>query len=319
MADRDEEARREILAHHDQLLEGVRSRVATVVGAAAAGGPYDAARGELVAYLAGEVLPHAAAEEATIYPAAVDVGLTEKVEAMVAEHRVLEGLVEALAVTDDPTACAAIAAEFSEVFARHVAEENDVLLPALLGAEDMSLADVLGEMGRAFSQAKAGSGGSRSAQGADPVLSAALADALVALARNGGAEDACRLAAATWAKVHRDHRQVAVSLTALLHRLVRFEKQGSHDPAVARTADHVDDPELDVRQLAPAQRHHVIFGAYAALLPAAGFVLVNDHDPKPLRYQLAAEHPGEFTWDYLETGPKVWRVRIGRAPMPAAA
>ena len=46
------------------------------------------------------------------------------------------------------------------------------------------------------------------------------------------------------------------------------------------------------------------------------FVLVNDHDPKPLYYQFAAEYPDAFTWDYLETGPEVWQVRIGR---PAAA
>jgi uncharacterized protein (DUF2249 family) len=39
-------------------------------------------------------------------------------------------------------------------------------------------------------------------------------------------------------------------------------------------------------------------------------VLVNDHDPKPLRYQFEARHVG--TSDYLESGPKVWRVRIGR-------
>ena len=59
----------------------------------------------------------------------------------------------------------------------------------------------------------------------------------------------------------------------------------------------------------------MIFTTYQALRPGAGFVLVNDHDPVPLRYQFEAEYPGEFTWDYLETGPGAWRVRIGR---PAA-
>jgi uncharacterized protein (DUF2249 family) len=48
------------------------------------------------------------------------------------------------------------------------------------------------------------------------------------------------------------------------------------------------------------------------LLPGAGFVLVNDHDPTPLRYQFEAEHAGAFTWDYLEAGPAAWRVRVGR-------
>lgn len=69
---------------------------------------------------------------------------------------------------------------------------------------------------------------------------------------------------------------------------------------------------LDVRALPPAQRHPLIFGRFGALPVGQAFVLVNDHDPKPLFYQLKFEHEGQFTWDYLEQGPTVWRVRIGR-------
>ncbi|MBX3030143.1 MAG: DUF2249 domain-containing protein [Chloroflexi bacterium] len=72
------------------------------------------------------------------------------------------------------------------------------------------------------------------------------------------------------------------------------------------------DPVLDVREQPPVRRHGLIFETYAALDPGTAFELVNDHDPKPLYYQFAAEHAGEFTWDYLEQGPDVWRVRIGR-------
>ena len=54
------------------------------------------------------------------------------------------------------------------------------------------------------------------------------------------------------------------------------------------------------------------------LRPGAGFELVNDHDPRPLYYQFAAERPGAFTWDYLESGPELWRVRIGRSATSAA-
>lgn len=75
------------------------------------------------------------------------------------------------------------------------------------------------------------------------------------------------------------------------------------------------DQVLDVRQEAPRRRHELIFENYAGLSAGESYVLVNDHDPKPLRYQFEAEHAGEFTWDYLEEGPQVWRVRIGR---PAA-
>jgi len=69
---------------------------------------------------------------------------------------------------------------------------------------------------------------------------------------------------------------------------------------------------LDVRRLAPAKRHPLIFETFEALEPGEAFVLINDHDPKPLYYQFKAEREGRFSWDYLEQGPDVWRVRIGR-------
>jgi len=72
------------------------------------------------------------------------------------------------------------------------------------------------------------------------------------------------------------------------------------------------DTVLDVRQLPPAQRHALIFDTYGKLNGGEGFVLVNDHDPKPLYYQFQAERPDEVSWDYIESGPDVWRVRIGR-------
>ena len=70
---------------------------------------------------------------------------------------------------------------------------------------------------------------------------------------------------------------------------------------------------VDVRPIAPKDRHPLIFDAFENLTAGEGFILVNDHDPKPLYYQFQAERTGQFTWDYLETGPDAWRVRIGRA------
>lgn len=69
---------------------------------------------------------------------------------------------------------------------------------------------------------------------------------------------------------------------------------------------------LDVRTEIPARRHELIFEHYNALTSGASYILINDHDPKPLYYQFEAEHPGDFTWEYLESGPTVWRVKIGR-------
>jgi uncharacterized protein (DUF2249 family) len=69
---------------------------------------------------------------------------------------------------------------------------------------------------------------------------------------------------------------------------------------------------VDVRTIAPRDRHPLIFGAFDGLTPGASFVLVNDHDPKPLYYQFSAELGDQFTWQYLERGPENWRVRIGK-------
>lgn len=68
--------------------------------------------------------------------------------------------------------------------------------------------------------------------------------------------------------------------------------------------------EIDVRPLVPAQRHAKIFQLVDGLLPDNAFVLVNDHDPKPLYYQLEAQYPRQFSWNYLQSGPDVWRVEI---------
>jgi len=75
---------------------------------------------------------------------------------------------------------------------------------------------------------------------------------------------------------------------------------------------------VDVRSLVPAQRHATIFQLVNELAPGASFTLVNDHDPKPLYYQLEAEHPNTFSWTYLERGPEAWRVEIGRIANAAA-
>lgn len=73
---------------------------------------------------------------------------------------------------------------------------------------------------------------------------------------------------------------------------------------------------LDVREVAPRERHGLILGTFADLAPGEAFLLVNDHDPKPLYYQLEFEQRGQFSWTYREEGPEVWRVEIGRVAGP---
>jgi uncharacterized protein (DUF2249 family) len=76
---------------------------------------------------------------------------------------------------------------------------------------------------------------------------------------------------------------------------------------------------LDVRQTPPRERHPLILGTFGDLAPGEAFVLVNDHDPKPLYYQFHFENAGQFTWDSQEEGPEVWRVQIGRVAKAVAS
>jgi uncharacterized protein (DUF2249 family) len=69
---------------------------------------------------------------------------------------------------------------------------------------------------------------------------------------------------------------------------------------------------IDVRTIAPMHRHQLIFETFESLQPGENFLLVNDHDPKPLYYQFSAERSGQFTWEYQEQGPQVWSVVIGK-------
>lgn len=91
---------------------------------------------------------------------------------------------------------------------------------------------------------------------------------------------------------------------------------GSMDVAGAMDAADADkapaDFDLEVRHLVPAERHELIIDTFHELVPGQGFILINDHDPKPLYYQFAFEYTDRFTWDPIEEGPDVWRVRIGK-------
>ena len=70
--------------------------------------------------------------------------------------------------------------------------------------------------------------------------------------------------------------------------------------------------ELDVRVIPPRDKHPTIFRTLEALKPGEALLLLNDHDPRPLRYQLDAEHPGGYDWTYEAQGPELWKVRISR-------
>lgn len=74
---------------------------------------------------------------------------------------------------------------------------------------------------------------------------------------------------------------------------------------------------LDVTKLEPRMKHPTIFKYFDALQSGEEFVIENDHDPKPLYYELIGERGNIFTWEYLEKGPEWFIVRICKNPLEA--
>ncbi len=229
-----EEVARAIVSHHRELQEGLAQRVAALHEAAHRQGAIDAPRHELLEFLSAELLPHAAAEERTLYVVGDDSPAVMLVAAMIAEHRAIGARIQELELAGSALEAACTASSIQALFEIHLEKENDRLLPVLVADQRVSLVDRLAGM----------------------------------------------------------------------HEIL------GEEPAVA--SDSQGEAVVDVRSEPPARRHGLIFDTFEALAPGGTFVLVNDHDPKPLYYQFAAERDGEFSWEYLEQGPETWRVRIGR-------
>ena len=71
-----------------------------------------------------------------------------------------------------------------------------------------------------------------------------------------------------------------------------------------------NDKVMDVRPIPCSIKHGLILKTWRELRVGDYFILLNDHDPVPLRYQFQAEFGGAFTWDYLQRGPEDFRVKI---------
>lgn len=74
----------------------------------------------------------------------------------------------------------------------------------------------------------------------------------------------------------------------------------------------IEENILNVTLLEPRMKHPTIFARFDELPAGKSLTIHNDHDPKPLYYQLLGERGNTFTWEYLEQGPEWWKVRISK-------
>ena len=68
--------------------------------------------------------------------------------------------------------------------------------------------------------------------------------------------------------------------------------------------------KIDVTVLEPRMKHPTIFKKFDEISEGESFIIYNDHDPKPLYYQLLGERGNIFSWEYIENGPDNWLVKI---------
>ncbi|MFF7645240.1 DUF2249 domain-containing protein [Streptomyces canus] len=135
-------------AHHARLAGELAGRVKMLLTAV----DRDPSAAEkihagLVAFCERSLLPHAAAEEALLYPVAH--GMPEArllIESLIGEHRRLTALVDALRISAAPADGAADARALQVLFEEHVAKENGLVLPLLAMTPAVSLAALLTAM-----------------------------------------------------------------------------------------------------------------------------------------------------------------------------
>ncbi|MFT3870498.1 MAG: DUF2249 domain-containing protein [Nibricoccus sp.] len=68
----------------------------------------------------------------------------------------------------------------------------------------------------------------------------------------------------------------------------------------------------DARTLSCEVKQPQVFARARNLAPGDYFVLINGHNPLPLRYLLDSAHPGQFSWENIQQDPNAFAVRVSR-------
>lgn len=111
---------------------------------------------------------------------------------------------------------------------------------------------------------------------------------------------------------NRPHRVEAHADSALLVTVIKSPQRDAPDSA----ARGVQQAELDLRSLPRPERHPLVFAAFDRLALNESFVLINDHDPQPLRMQFEQMREDEMKWEYVERAPEAYSVRVTRVASP---
>lgn len=128
-------------AHHADMLRHLNGLVGLLTEAVEAREPSaEESQAALLDWCDKELVPHALAEEGPLYSGPH--GMPEArllVDGMLAEHKVIVGLVDELR-TADGVAAAVAAGAIQRIFALHLDKENRLLMPFIVESPGLSLA-----------------------------------------------------------------------------------------------------------------------------------------------------------------------------------
>ncbi|MDY6765391.1 MAG: DUF2249 domain-containing protein [Halobacteria archaeon] len=74
----------------------------------------------------------------------------------------------------------------------------------------------------------------------------------------------------------------------------------------------MSEHELDVRDLPAPERHSAILEAFDELEPGEELILINDHEPRPLYYQMREEVDGfdDEGYEVEQEGPEKFVAKL---------
>ena len=216
-----------IEAHHAEMAKRL-SILANSMAKGASPESHSQLAKDFSSYLRSDILPHAQAEETSVYLRAQKVGLSEVVETMLFEHRYLRAKIDEFE-TVSMSEQAALSLVISEVFSIHAQKENLFILPQVLSSvTDGEAAEVLSEIQHEFAESK-------------------------------------------------------------------------RAPAAST---------IDLRPLPPKARHDVVFSKIQSLEIGSSITVVNDHNPKPLFYQIDALWPEGYSCSIAKVDDRTFTMEI---------
>lgn len=147
--EQDAQAVEAVKEHHAELAGALGRHIERLLNTAISG-DYEAAekaKHALLEWCDTELIPHALAEEASMYPKAhEDASARLLIDAMIAEHRDIVTLIQKIRDASNAVLVAAKAKALGALFDSHLTKENEQILPLLASAQDVSLAEILGGM-----------------------------------------------------------------------------------------------------------------------------------------------------------------------------